>query len=230
MVELILPGDMPGVKQMRVVRSFRVFRLFGRLPQLRVLIDSLLSSLVPISYSFLIMAIFFGIFATIGVELFYEDAPDEFATFARSMYTLFGVVAYGRWPDDKLSAFDEEGKMVNVRVWFIYTFVIVMIIVMLQVVIAVLLDNFFRQGQMQQEKAEEKLKAEEQKLDNLLTRRQRYHLDLFLEYLSQNFYSEHDLNRRINRMYRYYAQKSVCRDGMELRALTIKNFCQVPGL
>ena len=202
-VELALPDDMPGVKQMRILRSFRVFRLFGRLPQLKVLIDSLLCSLIPLSYSFLIMFIFFCIFTTIGVEMFHADAPDEFATFARSIYTLFGVIAYGRWPDDKLSAFDKQGKMVNERVWFIYTFVIIMVIVMLQVVIAVLLDNFFRQGQMQEEKAREKLKAEEQQLDNLLTRRQRYHLDLFLEYLTKNFYSERDLYKRIGRMYRY---------------------------
>ena len=99
------------------------------------------------------MFIFFCIFTTIGVEMFHADAPDEFATFARSIYTLFGVIASGRWPDDKLSAFDKQGRMVNERVWFIYTFVIIMVIVMLQVVIAVLLDNFFRQGQMQEEKA-----------------------------------------------------------------------------
>ena len=51
-VELALPDDMPGVKQMRILRSFRVFRLFGRLPQLKVLIDSLLCSLIPLSCFF----------------------------------------------------------------------------------------------------------------------------------------------------------------------------------
>ena len=32
------------------------------------------------------------------IYVYLQDAPDEFATFARSFYTLFGVVAYGRWP------------------------------------------------------------------------------------------------------------------------------------
>ena len=69
--------------------------------------------------------------------------------------------------------------------------------------VAVLLDNFFKVSQSQQAEIEEKKKAEEQQLDNLLTRKQRYHLDLFMEYLAQNFYSQHDLDKRINRMYRY---------------------------
>lgn len=202
-IELFLPDNMPGVKQIRVLRSFRIFRVFGRLPALRVLINSLLSSLVPLSYAFMVMLIFFGIFATFGVEMFHKDAPAEFATFARSFYTLFGVIAYGRWPDDKLNAFGGDQNDTMVRVAFIYSFVIVMVIVMLQVVVAVLLDNFFKVSQSQQAEIEEKKKAEEQQLDNLLTRKQRYHLDLFMEYLAQNFYSQHDLDKRINRMFRY---------------------------
>ena len=98
------------------------------------------------------------------------------------------------------------------------------------VVVAVLLDNFFKVSQAQQESAEERQKEEERQvyslkstpfnasysastreltfesvrqLDNILTRRQRYHLDLFMEYLAQNFYSQHDLDKRISRMYRY---------------------------
>ena len=132
--------------------------------------------------------------------------------------------------DDKLSAFDEDGHMVESRVIFIYTFVIVMVIVMLQVVVAVLLDNFFKQSQAQQEIAEENKKQDQRQayslnstlfdasysactreltfesfhqLDNILTRRKRYHLDLFMDYLAQNFYSQRDLDERISRMYRY---------------------------
>ena len=104
----------------------------------------------------LVMLIFFGIFATFGVEMFHRDAPAEFATFARSFYTLFGVIAYGRWPDDKLNAFGGDQNDTMVRVAFIYSFVIVMVIVMLQVVVAVLLDNFFKVSQSQQAEIEEK--------------------------------------------------------------------------
>ena len=70
-MELILPDDVPGVKQIRVLRTLRVFRVFGRLEKLRLLINSLLASLGPLSHAFMIMLIFFGIFATIGVEMFH---------------------------------------------------------------------------------------------------------------------------------------------------------------
>ena len=32
-----------------------------------------------------------GIFGTVSVEMFGEEAPDEFATFFRAFYTLFGT-------------------------------------------------------------------------------------------------------------------------------------------
>ena len=70
-MELILPEDMPGVKQMRVLKTLRILRVFKRLEKLRLLINSLLSSLGPLSHAFLIMLILFAIFSTVGVEMFH---------------------------------------------------------------------------------------------------------------------------------------------------------------
>ena len=37
--------------------------------------------------------------------MFKEEAPQEFGNFFRGFYSLFGVAAYGRWPDNILQAF-----------------------------------------------------------------------------------------------------------------------------
>ena len=54
LVSLIF-GDMPGVKSLRILRAFRVMRLFGRLQSLRQIIAALTQSIIPVLNAFLIM-------------------------------------------------------------------------------------------------------------------------------------------------------------------------------
>jgi len=48
-------GNMPGVKSLRILRAFRVMRLFGRLQSLRQIIAALTQSIIPVLNAFLIM-------------------------------------------------------------------------------------------------------------------------------------------------------------------------------
>ena len=46
---------MPGVNTLRLMRAFRVVRLFGRLESLRQIIDALSASMLPVGNALLIM-------------------------------------------------------------------------------------------------------------------------------------------------------------------------------
>ena len=93
----ILPGfeSLPGVKQMRILRTLRVVRAFTRLKELRNIVNAISSSILPVAQGGLLLVFVMSIFVTIGVELFGREAPQEFGSFFRGFYTLFGVVAYG---------------------------------------------------------------------------------------------------------------------------------------
>ena len=193
-----------------------------------------------------ILLIVASIFCTIGVELYRGDAPQEFGDFTRAFYTLFGVVAYGKWPEDRIPGFGEDGKLNVVNIVYIYSFVVVVVLVLIQVLVAVLLgrmllrvgasglgprvlglgsgsrllgavrkgqrfgelgleahfgshaswalsapalteytkaDNFFRASREQQEHAAAEMMERERQLDNILSQKERYHLDFFMEYL-----------------------------------------------
>ena len=65
-------------------------RLFRKLTALRILINALSSSIIPVCYSFTILLLVSSIYAVIATELFTMD-PQNFGTFLRSLYTLFQV-------------------------------------------------------------------------------------------------------------------------------------------
>ena len=79
-VSLIQLGlsELPGVKHLRILRTFRVIRIFGRLRQLRSIIHAIVSSIIPVTQAFIIGIIVIAIYCTLGVEIFGEKAPKEF--------------------------------------------------------------------------------------------------------------------------------------------------------
>ena len=88
-VGLVEPS-LPAVNVLRLVRVFKMVRLFRKLTALRILINALSSSIVPVLYSFAILLLVSSIYAVIATELFSMD-PDNFGDFSRSIYSLFQV-------------------------------------------------------------------------------------------------------------------------------------------
>eukprot|EP00960_Hanusia_phi_P033530 750499-Hanusia_phi.AAC.4 len=89
---------------------------------------------------------------SMGVEFFSSQAPVEFGNFFRGFYTLFGVIAFGKWPDDVLPPFKPDGSLNVGIVAYIYSFVLFVVLVLLQVLVAVLLENFFSAAKREREK------------------------------------------------------------------------------
>jgi voltage-gated sodium channel len=83
----------------RLVRIFRVLRMVSVIPELRLLLNSLLKALPQLGYVVLLMFIIFYIYAAIGSMLFHGINEDLWGDIAIAMLTLFRVMTFEDWTD-----------------------------------------------------------------------------------------------------------------------------------
>lgn len=83
----------------RLVRIFRVLRMVSIIPELRVLLNSLIKALPQLGYVMLLMFIIFYIYAAVGSTFFSQINPVLWGDIALSMLTLFRVMTFEDWTD-----------------------------------------------------------------------------------------------------------------------------------
>ena len=83
----------------RLVRIFRVLRMVSIIPELRMLLNSLVKALPQLGYVVLMMFIIFYIYAAIGSTFFSQINPDLWGDIALSLLTLFRVMTFEDWTD-----------------------------------------------------------------------------------------------------------------------------------
>jgi voltage-gated sodium channel len=83
----------------RLVRIFRVLRMISIIPELRMLLNSLLRALPQLGYVLLLMFIIFYIYAAVGSTFFAKINPDLWGDIAISLLTLFRVMTFEDWTD-----------------------------------------------------------------------------------------------------------------------------------
>ena len=83
----------------RLVRVFRVLRMVSIIPELRLLLNSLLKALPQLGYVLLLMFIIFYIYAAIGSTLFEPINSELWGDISVSMLTLFRVMTFEDWTD-----------------------------------------------------------------------------------------------------------------------------------
>jgi voltage-gated sodium channel len=83
----------------RLVRIFRVLRMISIIPELRVLLNSLLKALPQLGYVVLLMFIIFYIYGAFGSILFSSINPVLWGDISISMLTLFRVMTFEDWTD-----------------------------------------------------------------------------------------------------------------------------------
>ena len=94
----------------RLIRIFRVLRMVSIIPELRMLLNSLLKAMPQLSYVMMLMFIIFYIYAAVGSTFFAEVNEELWGDIAISMLTLFRVMTFEDWTDvmyetQKLSGF-----------------------------------------------------------------------------------------------------------------------------
>jgi voltage-gated sodium channel len=98
-ISLIPIEDSEMVLLARLIRIFRVLRMVSVIPELRILLTSLLRALPQLGYVVMLMFIIFYIYAAVGSTLFSSINPVLWGDISISMLTLFRVMTFEDWTD-----------------------------------------------------------------------------------------------------------------------------------
>jgi voltage-gated sodium channel len=121
----------------RLVRVLRVLRLVSTVPQLRLIVATLVRSIPSMGHVILLMSIVFYIYAVTGFHLFHEHDAEHWGTLGAALLTLFQMVTLEGWVDIMDTAMEAyPGSWI-----YFVSFVLIGTFVMLNLFIAVVINN-----------------------------------------------------------------------------------------
>ncbi len=132
-----IPGIGSTLAAARVLRVLRVFRLVKAIPELRLIVTTLINSFKSLIYVALLAAILFYVYGVIGTTIFGEVSPQFFGSLHRSILTLFEVLTLEGWVDimDSVEQIGLASRLYFISFIGFGTFVII------NLFIAVIIDN-----------------------------------------------------------------------------------------
>src|SRR5689334_10395248 len=83
----------------RLIRILRVLRLVSAVPQLRLIVATLVRSIPSMGHVIMLMGVVFYIYAVTGFHLFERVDPEHWGTLGASLLTLFQLVTLEGWVD-----------------------------------------------------------------------------------------------------------------------------------
>ena len=121
----------------RLARLLRVLRLVTVVPQLRVIVATLIRSLPGLGHVMLLLLVLYYVYAVAGVHLFGEHDPTHWRSLGIALLTLFRVMTLEDWTDVMYVAME-----LHPMSWlFFVSFVLVAAVIMINLVIAVVINN-----------------------------------------------------------------------------------------
>ena len=121
----------------RTARLLRVVRLISAVPELRLIVDTLVKSLPSMANVVMLMGVIFYIYAIAGYHLFHAHDPQHWANVGISLLTLFRIVTLEDWTDVMYTAM----QMHPLSWIYFVSFVVVGTFVVINLFIAVVLNN-----------------------------------------------------------------------------------------
>jgi len=121
----------------RLVRVLRVLRLVSAVPQLRLIVATLVRSIPSMGHVILLMSIIFYIYAVTGFHLYHEHDAEHWGTLGAALLTLFQMVTLEGWVDVMDTAMEAHPWS---WIYFV-SFVLIGTFVMLNLFIAVVINN-----------------------------------------------------------------------------------------
>lgn len=121
----------------RLVRVLRVLRLVSAVPQLRLIVATLVRSIPSMGHVIVLMSIILYIYAVTGYHLFHQHDADHWGSLGRALLTLFQIVTLEGWVEVMDTALEAHAWA-----WvFFVSFVLIGTFVMLNLFIAVVINN-----------------------------------------------------------------------------------------
>ena len=94
-----LPFDGQSIIVLRLLRVLRIVRLVGTIPELKLIVNTLLKSIPSMGYIAALLFILFYIYACLGTFLFRGNDPIHFESLHLSLLSLFRVATLEDWTD-----------------------------------------------------------------------------------------------------------------------------------
>lgn len=133
----LLPATGEYAMIARLARLLRVARLISTIPELRLIIATLVRSIPSMGHVLMLMGVIFYIYAVAGYHLFHEHDPTHWRNLGMSLLTLFRVVTLEDWTDVMYAAME-----MHYLSWIYFvSFVVVGTFVVINLFIAVVLNN-----------------------------------------------------------------------------------------
>jgi len=133
----LVPSTEEFALVVRLVRVLRVLRLVSAVPQLRLIVATLVRSIPSMGHVILLMSIIFYIYAVTGFHLFHEHDAEHWGTLGSALLTLFGIVTLEDWIEVMATATEAHA---SAWIYFV-SFVLIGTFVMLNLFIAVVINN-----------------------------------------------------------------------------------------
>ena len=93
----LIPYGIQEANIARIFRLLRVLRTITFMPQLRLLITTLLKTLPSLINIVILLSLLFYFYAVMGSVFFAEHMPDHFGNMGNAALTLFGIVTLEGW-------------------------------------------------------------------------------------------------------------------------------------
>ncbi len=153
----------------RLIRIFRVLRMVSIIPELRMLLNSLLKALPQLGYIVLLIFIIFYIYAAIGSTFFAHINQVLWGDISISMLTLFRVMTFEDWTD----VMYETMKVYPLSWTYFLTFIFFTAFAFLNMVIGVVVNVLNEEHakileESANQKEQDKIRELENKLDHII--------------------------------------------------------------
>ncbi|WP_396587635.1 ion transporter [Bermanella sp. R86510] len=153
----------------RLLRIFRVLRMVSIIPELRVLLNSLLKALPQLGYVMLLMFIIFYIYAAIGSTIFAHINPVLWGDISISLLTLFRVMTFEDWTDVMYETMDVYGFSWIYYLSFIFLTTFAFLNMIIGIVVSVIeKENAKEEAEHSTEPTMKELQAEIQSLQTMV--------------------------------------------------------------
>jgi voltage-gated sodium channel len=133
----LLPAAGPMANVARLARVLRVGRLISGVPELRLIIETMLRSIPSMAHIVLLVGILIYIYGVVGHQMFSGVDPEHWGNLGRAARTLFIVITLEGWVE-LLAA---SSRATPWALLYYVSFVVIAVFVVVNLFIAVVLNN-----------------------------------------------------------------------------------------
>jgi voltage-gated sodium channel len=133
----LLPAVGPFATVARLARLFRALRVVSALPELRLIVSTLVRSIRSMGHVLVLLGLVLYVYAVLGVNLFRSVDPAHWGSLPRAGLTLFEMLTLEGWVEVQRSAF-----AATPWAWlFFVSYVVLAVFVVVNLFIAIVINN-----------------------------------------------------------------------------------------